>query len=210
MQTLLLLTMFLKAPGNISLFETIKMADYKLFSKINGQWHNSFFDIFFPFTRESFVWVPFYFFLLIFIVLNFKVRGWVWALFFIATAVLSDFISSDIIKDLVFRVRPCHDPMVTDHIRFLVSYCPNSSSFTSSHATNHFAVAMYIFTTFKHPLNKWWGAIFLWALIISYAQVYVGVHFPLDVICGAVVGLMVGYLPAIIYNKKIGLKEPER
>jgi undecaprenyl-diphosphatase len=82
-----------------------------------------------------------------------------------------------------------------------------SSGFTSSHATNHFAAAMYIFTTFK-SISKRWFLIFLWAFTISYAQVYVGVHFPADVICGAIVGLMVGYLPAIIYNKKIGLLEP--
>jgi undecaprenyl-diphosphatase len=197
----------LRPPLLIGLIETIKRLDYQLFSKINGEWHNAFFDLFFPFTRESFIWIPFYFFLLIFAVVNFKHRGWYWALFFIATSILSDFISSDLIKEAIFRVRPCHDPLVADQIRFLVSYCPMSSGFTSSHATNHFAAAMYIFTTFK-SISKRWFLIFLWAFTISYAQVYVGVHFPADVICGAIVGLMVGYLPAIIYNKKIGLLEP--
>jgi len=192
----------------MDIIETMKGIDYKLFSKINGQWHNSFFDFFFPLTRESFIWIPFYFFLLIFAVVNFKMRGWYWALFFIATSILSDFISSNLIKEAIFRLRPCHDPVLADHVRFLVSYCPSSSGFTSSHAANHFAAAMYIFTTFKKPISKRWIFIFLWAFIISYAQVYVGVHFPADVICGAIVGLMVGYLPAIVYNKKIGLSEP--
>jgi membrane-associated phospholipid phosphatase len=200
--------LLLRIPAAMRFYETIKAADYKLFSKINGQWHNTFFDFFFPLTRESFIWIPFYFFLLVFSVINFKNRGWYWALFFIATAVISDFISSVIIKDAFFRLRPCHDPAITDQVRFLVSYCPSSSSFTSSHATNHFAAAMYIFTTFRKAVSKWWAAVFGWALVISYAQIYVGVHFPADVICGALVGLMVGYLPAIIYNKKIGLSEP--
>src|SRR4026208_1476654 len=102
----------LRPPLLIGLIETIKRLDYQLFSKINGEWHNSFFDLFFPFTRESFIWIPFYFFLLIFAVVNFKHRGWYWALFFIATSILSDFISSDLIKDAIFRVRPCHDPLV--------------------------------------------------------------------------------------------------
>ena len=189
----------------MSFFETIRTFDYSIFWKINGKWHNSFFDVFFPFIRESFIWIPFYFFLLMFAVINFKLRGWYWALIFIFTAILSDTISSAVIKEAFFRLRPCHDPNLTDSIRVLVSYCPLSSSFTSSHAVNHFAAAMYIFTTFKKPVGKWWMAVFGWAFLISYAQVYVGVHFPMDVICGGLVGLFIGYLPAIIYNKKIGL-----
>jgi membrane-associated phospholipid phosphatase len=119
---------------------------------------------------------------------------------------LSDYVSSDLIKDSLFRLRPCHDPTLADKVRFLVSYCPVSSSFTSSHAVNHFAAAMFIFTTFKKAVSPYWGYVFLWAFFISYAQVYVGVHFPLDVFCGAIVGLILGYIPAWIFNKKIGLE----
>lgn len=79
-----------------------------------------------------------------------------------------------------------------------------SSSFTSSHAVNHFALAMFIFTTFKR-LSKWWALIFVWAFMIGYSQVYVGVHFAGDILCGALVGLLIGYLPAKLFNKKIGL-----
>lgn len=186
--------------------EGIKNLDYFLFSKLNGQWHNSFFDGAIPFIRESYFWLPFYFFLLLFATINFKIKGWYWALFFIMSAMLSDFISSDLIKDSLFRLRPCHDPALADKVRFLVSYCPVSSSFTSSHACNHFAAAMFIFTTFKKTVSPYWGYTFLWAAFISYAQVYVGVHFPLDVFCGAIVGLIVGYIPAKIFNNKIGLE----
>ena len=79
------------------------------------------------------------------------------------------------------------------------------SSFTSSHAVNHFAAAMFIFTTFRKAVSPKWAYIFVWAFAISYAQVYVGVHFPFDTICGAIVGVILGYIPAIIFNKKIGL-----
>ena len=186
--------------------EGIKNLDYFLFSKLNGQWHNSFFDGAIPFIRESYFWLPFYFFLILFATINFKNKGWYWALFFIMNAMLSDFVSSDLIKDSLFRLRPCHDPTLADKVRFLVSYCPVSSSFTSSHAVNHFAAAMFIFTTFKKAISPYWGYVFLWAFFISYAQVYVGVHFPLDVFCGAIVGLILGYIPATIFNKKIGLE----
>ncbi len=188
--------------------DAIKQFDYNLFARINGQWHNSFFDVFFPFIREPTVWVPFYFFLVIFITINFKSRGWWWVLFFLFNVMLSDYVSSTLIKDNFLRLRPCHDPLLVGHIRILVAYCPVSSSFTSSHAANHFAAAMFIFTTFKKTLSNSWAILFLWALAISYAQVYVGVHFPFDIFCGAIAGVILGYIPAKIFNTQIGLKLP--
>jgi undecaprenyl-diphosphatase len=184
----------------------IKDFDYSLFAKMNGRWHNSFFDVFFPFIREPTLWVPFYFFLIVFTTLNFKARGWIWVLFFALNGSLSDFVSSHLIKKNFFRLRPCHDPVLFDHLRFLVSYCPGSSSFTSSHAVNHFAAAMFIFTTFRKTISPGWALLFLWAAAISYAQVYVGVHFPFDVFCGAIVGLILGYIPATVFNRKFGLE----
>lgn len=186
--------------------EQVKHLDYFLFSKINGEWHNSFFDRVIPFIRESYLWLPFYFFLILFTTINFKRRGWYWVLFFILNVLLSDFISSTLIKDNFLRLRPCHDPSLADKVRFLVNYCPTSSSFTSSHAANHFAATMFIFTTFKKAVSPNWVYLFLWAFFISYAQVYVGVHFPLDIFCGAIVGLVLGYIPAKIFNDKIGLE----
>ena len=184
----------------------VKQFDYFLFSKINGEWHNSFFDSVIPFIRESYLWIPFYFFLILFTTINFKIKGWYWVLFFILNAMLSDFVSSTLIKDNFFRLRPCHDPSLADKVRFLVSYCPVSSSFTSSHAANHFAATMFIFTTFKKAVKPLMGFSFFVGIFISYAQVYVGVHFPLDIFCGAIVGLILGYIPAKIFNNRIGLE----
>jgi len=65
---------------------------------------------------------------------------------------------------------------------------------------------MFIFTTFKKSVSAKWAFLFLWAAMISYAQVYVGVHFPFDIFCGAIVGVILGYIPASIFNKKFGLE----
>jgi membrane-associated phospholipid phosphatase len=186
----------------------LRQFDYDLFSKMNGRWHNSFLDTIFPFIREPFVWMPFYFFMVLFVVLNFKLKGWFWVLFLILNVMLSDYVSSTLIKDNFIRLRPCQDVYLADQIRFLVSYCPSSSSFTSSHAANHFAAAMFIFTTLKKTVSPKWAFLFLWAFAISYAQVYVGVHFPFDIFCGAILGVILGYIPATIFNKRIGL-EPQ-
>jgi len=200
---------FMEIQNAAFLPDAIKQFDYNLFARMNGQWHNSFFDVFFPFIREPTVWVPFYFFLVVFITINFKTRGWFWVLFFLFNVMLSDYVSSTLIKDNFWRLRPCRDPFLFGHIRFLVAYCPESSSFTSSHAANHFAAAMFIFTTFKKALSPKWGYfLFLWAFAISYAQVYVGVHFPFDIFCGAIAGLILGYIPAKIFNTISGLETP--
>ena len=187
--------------------DAVKQFDYRLFAKMNGQWHTPFFDSVFPFIREPLFWAPLYLFLVIFSVVNFKSKGWWWVLFFLLNVLLSDSVSSRLIKENLFRLRPCQDPSFADSIRFLVSYCPVSSSFTSSHAANHFAAAMFIFTTYKEAVSRKWAVLFLWAFAISYAQVYVGVHFPVDIFCGAIVGLITGYIPAKIFNIKFGLNK---
>jgi len=187
--------------------DAIKHFDYNLFAKMNGQWHNPYVDTFMIFIREPTVWVPLYLFLVLLITINFKARGWLWVLFFLFNVMLSDYVSSTLIKGNFFRLRPCRDPYISDTIRFIVKYCPVSSSFTSSHAANHFAAAMFIFTTFKKAISPKWAFLFLWAFAISYAQVYVGVHFPFDIFCGAIVGVILGYIPAKIFNSKIGLEK---
>lgn len=176
--------------------------DKQLFYLINGKWHNAVFDSMMPLLRSSQFWVPLYLFLLLFVLLNFKKNAWWWAVMAGLTVVLSNFISSDIIKEHIWRTRPCNDPELVSSMRFLLHYRPQSSSFTSSHAVNHFAMATYFYYTLEKHIKKWARLFFLWAFIVVYAQVYVGVHFPLDVLCGALIGIILGYLPAKSFNKK--------
>jgi undecaprenyl-diphosphatase len=185
--------------------KTLTTIDHRFFIKINGEWHNPFLDTFLPLLRQSYLWIPLYFFLLVFAPLNFGKRGWLWSLFFIITASITDLISSRVIKGTVLRLRPCQNPELAETLRLIVNYCPGNSSFTSSHAANHFAVAMFIYTTFKKDVSKWWGLLFAWGFAISYTQVYVGIHYPLDVAGGAAVGCIIGYITAKIFIKKIGL-----
>lgn len=193
----------------MSVLDNIIEGDHQLFRKLNGEWHTPFLDTVLTFSRQPQFWIPFYFFLILLTTINFRKNGWWWLLFFVGAALLSDYLSSTVIKYAVLRLRPCQDPSMADHLRLMVNACPGNPSFTSSHATNHFCAAMFIYTTFKKPISKWWVLVFLWALVISYAQVYVGVHFPIDVTCGAILGGILGYIPATIFNKHIGLVYPE-
>ena len=194
-------------PGSLLLnfWHLVQPLDTWLITHINQAWGNSFFDAVLPFVRETLFWVPLYLFLILFTTMNFRVKGLWWVLGFVLTAALADLVSSQLIKPNIIRVRPCRDDVVAGQIRFFVNYCPHSSSFTSSHATSHFAQAMFLFLTFRTFMGRWASIFFLWAFIIAYTQVYVGVHYPFDVFCGAILGCGIGYMVSKLFKNRIGL-----
>ncbi len=173
--------------------------DQHLFELINIHWSHPFFDAVLPMFREKLFWLPFYVFLLVYALVNLGRLRWLFVGLLILAVGLSDLTSSELIKKTVQRPRPCHEQTKIPDIHVLVP-CGSGYSFTSSHASNHFAVAMFLmFSIFKRPrLLKW--LLFLWAFTISYAQVYVGVHYPLDVLGGALVGISYGLLMAWVFD----------
>ena len=101
------------------------------------------------------------------------------------------------------RIRPCSEPNLQGLVRHLVPSC-NGFSFISAHATNHFALALFFIFYFKH-VGKWVISVALfWAFAIAFSQVYVGVHYPLDILSGAILGLLIGYTIAYFFNRTIG------
>lgn len=175
------------------MLETLVEWDKALFEVINGQWHNGFLDTVMPYWRSKRFWIPVY--LLISLFIGFKYR-WNSIYIFISLALLilaSDQLSSHLIKPSIERLRPCNDPTLTD-VRILV-HCGNGFSFTSSHATNHFALSSFLFLAIQEFRNKLGSFIlFFWAATIAYGQVYVGVHFLFDVLAGTTLGCLIGYL----------------
>jgi undecaprenyl-diphosphatase len=178
-------------------------ADRYVLHLINYKWQNSFFDQLMPLLRNSNLWIPLYLFVGVFALVNIKKSGW-FILLFICTAALTDLLSSHVIKNLVFRLRPCRDAEMIGYIRVLASYCPISSSFTSSHAVNHFGIATFASITLLPYVGRWIFLTYLWAFSIIYAQLYVGVHYPIDVLAGAAVGVMAGMLTATVYRRRWG------
>ncbi len=138
-------------------------------------------------------------------------KGRAAALLLLITIALSDQLSSFVIKPLVHRIRPCH---VVESVRLLVG-CSGSFSFPSSHATNSMAAASF-FAGF-YPRYRWY--FYGLALTIAYTRVYVGVHYPFDVLAGATLGFFVGWFVVWLYGKflksrvegeKPGKHEPEK
>jgi undecaprenyl-diphosphatase len=157
-----------------------------------------------PFLRNSINWAPLYLFLLVFVLLNFKIRGLWWVVFFLAPVALTDMTGTYVFKHEFERLRPCNDPFFSDHVRRVLKQCAGGYSFISNHAANHFGMAAFFFVTFRHLLKGWAWAGLLWAASIAYAQVYVGVHYPLDVLCGALLGLAFGITTGTFFNKRPG------
>lgn len=121
-----------------------------------------------------------------------KKRGVITVLLLLLTIVFSDQISSFIIKPMFDRLRPCHD---LDHVRLLVG-CGGGKSFTSSHATNNFAMAVLI--SHFYPKARYW--MLGWASLVAFSRVYVGVHYPSDILGGALLGSLIAYVVIISYE----------
>ena len=89
-------------------------------------------------------------------------------------------------------------------INVLAKYCGANGSFTSSHAMNHFAFAAYVYFTFRR-FSAYFSLLFIWAAFISFSQVYVGVHYPSDVLCGGLLGCGFGWIAARIAEQSLSL-----
>ncbi|RYD82879.1 MAG: phosphatase PAP2 family protein [Sphingobacteriales bacterium] len=165
--------------------------DQVLFHAINSGLANPFFDWLMPLFRNQFIWLPVYIFFAGFFVYNFPPKGFYILLFGLLTFLLSDQLSSHIIKPLVERLRPCNDPFFSQFVRSLIP-CGSGFSFPSSHATNHFAFSVFLISII--PFRMRWVLPFalFWAFGVAFAQVYVGIHYPIDVIFGAFLGSLIG------------------
>ena len=141
-------------------------------------------------------WYPFYAILLIIIIYRERSYRVIFTIVFVAIVVtLCDQIAG-FFKAWVERPRPSHEPELVDLVRLVINPKtgnPVRSSqfgFFSAHAANTFGVAAYLSNQFKN--FKWTLFLFTWAAVVSYSRIYLGVHYPLDIICGALTGLLIG------------------
>ena len=152
-----------------------------------------------PYLRNAFIWVPVYVFFGAFIIKNFSSR----AIFLIAGIILAfgiaDYSSASILKPMFMRARPCRDLFTASYVIKLVN-CGPAYSLPSAHAANHFAISTFL--AFALPSKTKWMVRLLygWAAMVAFAQVYVGVHYPLDVLTGALLGCIIGYWIAVLVD----------
>jgi undecaprenyl-diphosphatase len=162
--------------------------------------HNPFLDFLMYWASSRWVWIPFYIYIFLELFKKYPKHVWEIIVFVTIMIALSDQLTSTIIKNAVHRLRPCHEPMIRDEIHLVNGYCGGSFGFVSSHAANSFAFLSFFIFLFrtKHKKLRW--IIIGWAVLISYSRIYLGVHYPGDVFCGALLGSLLGISTGYSYN----------
>jgi undecaprenyl-diphosphatase len=191
------------------MIELIDSIDKEVLVWLNG-FHNSFMDTIMWYVSSAPFWIWFYVILLIFLLKN---RSANWPkidfkqLAFIAVSIsvailLADQISSGFFKPFFGRLRPSHSPELEGLVHLLTNpdgeiYKGGQFGFVSSHAANSFAIAWFASALFQ--LRKAWVIMMVWAALVSYSRIYLGVHYPGDIIGGAIIGVFSGAIAAKLY-----------
>lgn len=183
----------------ISFADTLVQLDRELFTFINSVAASPAVDWLFKALRHAYTWIPLYAFVLYWLLSRHKKYAWQFVLFTLVTFAITDFVSASILKPMFARPRPCHDALLQSTVRDLVG-CGGQYGMPSSHASNHFGMAALWFFVMRWMSKRNWWWLWIWALLICYAQVYVGKHFPGDIIVGAVFGTCVGILMALLFR----------
>lgn len=181
-----------------NMLESIKKWDESLFIWLNSH-HLDWLDPIVEFLTHTKPWIPLYVFL---IFLCWKAHGkncwWVVLAAFLAIG-FADQTTSTFMKPFFERLRPCYEPSLQGIIHHYGA-CNSKFGFASSHSANSFAIAtlMNLALVNKYPNVRW---LFVWAILFSYTRIYLGVHYPGDIIVGAIVGIISGYLAFFIFQR---------
>lgn len=178
------------------MIEQIDQWDKSLLLWLNSH-HLPWLDTTMHLASHKFFWLPLYAFLVGWLVWKKK-----WDTLYLLVAIalvvtMADRFTSGFMKPFFERPRPCHDPQIGHLVRTL-GYCGGQFGFASSHAANVFGVAAFFWVLFgrQYPLM---ALLFPWALLVSYSRVYLGAHYPADITVGAIVGMLCGWLIALLW-----------
>lgn len=180
-----------------SVIKSIVELDHTLFFFLNGA-HCNFLDPVMKFFSNIYVWIPLYLLIAgcLFLVFPWK-KALLALLGILLTFLITDQLSSSLIKESIQRLRPSHIPGWEGTFRLLEGK-GGLYSFVSSHAANVFGLACLSSLLYR---KRWFTvSIYTWATLVSYSRIYVGKHFPLDVLCGALLGMLAGWFVFWLYN----------
>ena len=170
--------------------------DKRLVLYLNGL-HASWLDTIMYWITKTEFWIPLYLLLLFFIIKSYRNTSWIIIVGIVITILLADQVTSGLMKPYFERLRPSHDPVLADLIHTVNGYTGGLYGFASSHAANTFGIALYCWLILKDKYPRIW-IIFIWAILVSYSRIYLGVHFPGDILVGALVGMTAAFLCVLL------------
>ena len=182
--------------------------DKELFFFLNGL-HAPWLDTIIVLLSKTWVWIPLYILLLYHILKVYKMNSWAILLAIGFTILLTDQITSSFMKPFFERLRPSREPSLEGLIHIVNGYRGELFGFASSHAANTFGTAMFLTLLFRNT-KPWIGWLFLWATIVSYTRIYLGVHYPGDILAGGAIGILCGWVTFKLYTRIMALVEKRK
>jgi len=164
--------------------------DKELLLFFNG-FHTPWLDPVMLFITHTFTWLPLYLFLLYLVIHDYKKECWTVLLGITLAIVLSDQITSGIMKPYFERLRPSREPSLAGLVHLVDNYKGGVYGFASSHAANTLATATFFFLVYRKT-RKWIVWLFVWAVVMTYTRLYLGVHYPGDILVGGIIGVLAG------------------
>jgi undecaprenyl-diphosphatase len=180
------------------MLEQLLHLDKEVFLYLNGLGVDSW-DNFWQFVSNKFSAIPIYIFLLLITYRKYGLKSTAILLVSIALLITVSDQLSNFFKYGIGRLRPCHDPDISGIMRLVKSYCGGKYSYYSAHASNSFAIAIFFGVVLKSEVKYISAALLFWAALVAYSRVYIGVHFPLDILTGAFIGALLGWFFAKLY-----------
>ena len=166
--------------------------DKKILVFLNS-FHSPILDPVMLILTQTLTWIPLYAVLIFLLFKNFKNEAWLILLGAAITIILADQITSTLMKPYFARLRPSHDPSMQSLVHIVENYKGGLYGFSSSHAANTMGVALFIWLNLR-KIYRWIGLIFIWAILMSYSRIYLGVHYPGDILVGGTIGLFCGWI----------------
>ena len=173
------------------MIEFLDSIDRKLFLFLNGL-HTEGLDSFMFWFTDKYHWIPLFLLLIGVIIWKYRMESVYILVAVVLVVVLSDLITSGFMKPFFGRLRPSHDPGFEGLVHIVNDYRGGKYSFASSHASNSFGMAFFLWFALRKNFS-WIWLLFVWAALFTYTRIYLGVHYPGDVITGAVIGALIAF-----------------